>query len=614
MAEDNKIPHELDEKIQALAGEIYVQVEEKVADFIINQQKNESISLEQVSQHPHFVALSAQQEGLVTQVKSLEKELQNASESHQKERSTLQETIDFQAQQLDNNKALNTAKLTDTETVLQEKLAENSKLIDQNTKLTIAQDKQKKELDQSITSNLALTDRLSQLQQIEKNLLKSDQAKSATLDVQNQQISELNDQLNTLGAELELLKNEKSQDLSNNQLELTDYQQREQSLKKQLSETSKQQSVSQKQVEQTLVKLKEITINNQSLADENTALHLRLEKHQQELAALSNKAELDIQEKEEKLVQLNETIKETTEQLDVVKTNSQMLSKENESLQKQADAQQAAMVEIKAKNDSSAKDKQEEVNGLKSQLDETKVQQANIIEQLKESENKQKLQVIDIESLVKNNEQLTAELEKLTATYNASAEDFHKQSTLMSDLKSAFTVLEQNNMELQQTLEQKNQQLEDEQAAREQSDISHQESIKYQKQQLASAEEHQKKTQSLLDTLQVRHDELVTSYQEAQKEIEQYQKSVSKLVTDVEQANKNIEDNQQRFSAQIEKRDKQESEYNKARETIKYLRDENTELTQKLDQQVAELETKLTEYRLRFEYAQKELNKVQGAQ
>lgn len=50
-------------------------------------------------------------------------------------------------------------------------------------------------------------------------------------------------------------------------------------------------------------------------------------------------------------------------------------------------------------------------------------------------------------------------------------------------------------------------------------------------------------------------------------------------------------------------------EYNKARETIKYLRDENTELNLELEQ-VNTLKDKLTEYRLRFDYAQKQLTKL----
>jgi hypothetical protein len=51
-------------------------------------------------------------------------------------------------------------------------------------------------------------------------------------------------------------------------------------------------------------------------------------------------------------------------------------------------------------------------------------------------------------------------------------------------------------------------------------------------------------------------------------------------------------------------------EYNKARETITYLRDENTELNLKPEQQVNMLKDKLTEYRLIFDYAQKQLTKL----
>ena len=69
----------------------------------------------------------------------------------------------------------------------------------------------------------------------------------------------------------------------------------------------------------------------------------------------------------------------------------------------------------------------------------------------------------------------------------------------------------------------------------------------------------------------------------------------------------------QRFNSN---REKQETENNKVRETIKFLRDENHQLIsdnneQKIQftDQAYELENKLTEYRLKFEYAQKQLNK-----
>lgn len=48
---------------------------------------------------------------------------------------------------------------------------------------------------------------------------------------------------------------------------------------------------------------------------------------------------------------------------------------------------------------------------------------------------------------------------------------------------------------------------------------------------------------------------------------------------------------------------------NKACETIKYLSEENSELNHKLEQQINELEDKLTEYRLRFQYAEKQFTK-----
>ena len=38
MAEKSKIPKELDDKIQSLAGEIYVQIEEKVTNFVLGQE------------------------------------------------------------------------------------------------------------------------------------------------------------------------------------------------------------------------------------------------------------------------------------------------------------------------------------------------------------------------------------------------------------------------------------------------------------------------------------------------------------------------------------------------------------------------------------------------
>jgi len=91
------------------------------------------------------------------------------------------------------------------------------------------------------------------------------------------------------------------------------------------------------------------------------------------------------------------------------------------------------------------------------------------------------------------------------------------------------------------------------------------------------------------------------------------QQEVLVLKEAVKVANESQENILQRFNSG---REKQEQNDNKARETIKVLRDENLGLiseheeeSESLSQKINELEVSLTEYRLKFEYAQKQLSK-----
>lgn len=77
---------------------------------------------------------------------------------------------------------------------------------------------------------------------------------------------------------------------------------------------------------------------------------------------------------------------------------------------------------------------------------------------------------------------------------------------------------------------------------------------------------------------------------------------IATLEEQLKQVNEHVNKQQDEFEA---KQEKKEDDYSKARDTIKYLRDENLELNTRLEQEVGELEEKVTEYRLRFEYAQK---------
>ena len=96
-----------------------------------------------------------------------------------------------------------------------------------------------------------------------------------------------------------------------------------------------------------------------------------------------------------------------------------------------------------------------------------------------------------------------------------------------------------------------------------------------------------------------------------QNDIKLYQQEVAVLNEQVKVAQEGQENILNRFNSN---RDKQELENNKVRETIKFLRDENHELigangeqANKFTEEIHELEHKLTEYRLKFEYAQKQL-------
>ncbi|MEI6894048.1 MAG: hypothetical protein V5789_05345 [Colwellia sp.] len=96
-----------------------------------------------------------------------------------------------------------------------------------------------------------------------------------------------------------------------------------------------------------------------------------------------------------------------------------------------------------------------------------------------------------------------------------------------------------------------------------------------------------------------------------QKDVKLYQQQVTELTEQVKVAQEEQDNILQRLN---NTRDKQEIENNKVRETIKFLRDENHQLINETTDQKADyieqlnvIEHKLTEYRLKFEYAQKQL-------
>ncbi len=528
MAEKNKIPKELDDKIQSLAGEIYVQIEEKVTSFVLEHHQDSQLTTEKIEQNPQYQALIDTINAEKLKFSELEEKLDLNLKDYQSNTNTLEEKIKEQQQLITNNSELNEAKLTDTETVLQKKLAENSKLEESVKKLLVETEQQKEQLTQSNSTVKEQNEQLDLLRNSSSNLQKNDQAKSATLDIQNQQISDLQNQLNVALAEMELYKAEQTQHSSTNKLALTEYQQREKLLKQQLDNIAIDKKNDQQTIENQVLKLTDLENNNQ-------------------------------------LMTLN-----LSEQTEKVKTQQEELLAK----QQQLDIQVRQLADVEENHNKIILEKNSEIGELHT-----------------------------------NKEQLETELDSRENLLKENQSKQNTQEEILVELKKEHLVFQQDNAQLQQTIEQTQLQLSEEKSAHSDQQKLDQEQIKKIAQRLSESEEKLSNNAHVLMQLQQSYDNVSVSFEQAKEEVNHHQLIIENLTKDLKQATDNIEQNQQRHAAQIEKRDKQESEYSKARDTIKYLRDENTELTQKLDQEVSELETKLTEYRLRFEYAQKELAK-----
>jgi hypothetical protein len=125
------------------------------------------------------------------------------------------------------------------------------------------------------------------------------------------------------------------------------------------------------------------------------------------------------------------------------------------------------------------------------------------------------------------------------------------------------------------------------------------------------AKQLQSAAQQNIIELEKTNEQLNKKIETEQNDIKLYQQEVTVLNDQVKIAQEGQENILNRFNSN---RDKQEVENDKVRETIKFLRDENHQLISDNGEQKAqfsdqtnELEHKLTEYRLKFEYAQKQL-------
>jgi hypothetical protein len=460
MTEQQKLPTELTKKIQTLVSDIAIQVEDKLSSLLVEYTASPPMTNEQIEQHPFYQ--QSQQNAQSKQIKLAE----------------LQDEITVlklkSKQALTNNLALNITKLTGSDSVLKEKLRYSQQ---QQTQLN--------ETLMLTKTQLAEATVIQKAQQRENDvLIRADKAKTAIVEAQNNQITELQLQVMKVTAESERIQAEQNQAV---EIALHDENQ-----------TNDLAKALTKLTEELKVKVGQTVLLQQALENankENSGLTKQLQSN--EKVGVETNSEL--QQQKEQLVLSNQKFEEKIKVLN-----------EEHRIQVMGAQQKLALLS-------------QENNAILASLD--------------------------------NDHQL--EVDKLVS---AIAQKNHKNQQDQLALKNMQATMTDTQADWQKT----------------------------------SAVE-QKKYDVLVERL------TTTEWQQQQDKAtqkaikEQVQSLQKKALTKQNIADKN--------------KDKQEAEYSKARETIKHLRDDNVELKTKLAQQVSELENKLTEYRLRFEYAQKQLAK-----
>ena len=477
MADSGKLPKELAEQIQTIAGSVYVQVEEELTALLAAQAppkiKIEDISPEQLARHAEYQALESQLSALREQNQTLQTRYEELADS------------DRQAL-LDKDREQEKAQL-----VLKEQKA-----------------------------------LLGKLELSESKLNKENAAKAATLDVQNKQISSLQQELNETASELERVKSDARQ--------------------------------------------------------ASEAVGEELQAEQQRIVGLQQHNK-----------QLNEQLNQAQAQLEQAGSEA---GQELESVRKQA-------AELKQAND---------------QLNQQLAQVKNELEQVLTSAGQAQVSAKEqMQSLEQTVEQLTIRNTELTGGVKQKQDELEK---LHSTLVNKASVIKQLTAETDALQAEKAQQ---EQAAAEalkeakQGEQALQKSLGEAEARLLSGRDEiarlQEKQQSEQESWQTQLTEAQTGHRASTEKLKLSEQQVAGLerqCAELEQQASVLSNHLQKAEQRLEKhREKFQADGDKARETIKYLRDENFELNARLESELSELESKLTEYRLRFEYAQKQLEK-----
>lgn len=611
MTKQNKLSREIEENIQNLAGDIYVQIEDKITSILANYAENIEIDTIYLQQHPDFKRLSADNKQLQRDIDNLNIAQKKLVSSLTSEKEQLQSTLIEREQELDNHAKLNTAKLTDTEQALKEKLADNSELSEQLSTLTAKYAKSEQALGDELNHLDAITKEHSALQAMHTILDKNDKAKAATLSVQNQQISELQLKHEQVSSELEYTKAEQEKVAKSNLENLTSEQQQAFELKTSLENLQQQNLELQASIEA-------LNITNEKAEKRSEQLEISLQKSYQE----NEQSNLKLEKQAVEIVRLTSALYDESISRETSDKNVSTLTIAFDDLQSRFDksTQLFDLEKQKAKNENTLLG--EEVETGKLALERLTKSLAQ--EQLQVKSNISDIQTLDVqkENLTQENHALKKQVTEfeqqtfiLTKELNEERLNVeHSENRTQQLISDHEIIMTQSKQQSDEMITAHTREIES--CKRELQEVNAQCLEEKSKADIAviKLEQNFEEQKNILETEQTKHQKLQLDYQTLDEEnsrkdvkLNEAQKQTLQLETEVEKQKYITLQNHERVQ---DNKNKQEVEYNKARETIKYLRDENTELNRKLVQEVNELEDKLTEYRLRFEYAQKQLTKM----
>ena len=663
MDDKAKLSNDFEEQIQNLAGDIYIHVEDKVSTLLstlsANLASQQILTNEPIEQNKDYQLLQQLQQKTQAELEQLQRKLTEKEqkalvdiEQLQQEKSALAEKLSLSDEALKNNTDSNKAKQLENDTGLKEKNVEITNLNQTITALTAELTDQKRQLNEQLLNAEKQIDTLNKAQEkyqdIESNLKKSDKDNVAKLETQRQKIVELEAELAKVDKEFSTFKSEQRTLVESTEQTITTLN----TENTKLAQTAKESTalfVVENEKNVVLEKdLASVTLEFSTFKTEQMAA---LKSTKEDLAQVNSDKKLLTQLDKDNVAALtiaDDKNAQLAEELSQIKDDFSLFQADkNKLVEFTSQSLDKAKVEISQHNEKIAQLSEQLASANESQKQSVKLdaQQQQTIHALtaeaeglqKELEQNQKQQQQDQDNIQQQNtviDQAKNQIEQLTVSLNNEQKNLIQQQKELQQLTQKNSVLdkqqitalekikvsESSNTQLQNELKKNKEQLNtltqdyQKQTAKLSGELSNTEKAfeAEQKQmlkvQLAAAED-KKRSVEQFEALQKANDELVLGLEKSQLNVNDNQKEISTLQNKLKQAKEDQLHVQKRLDSV---RNKQEKDNDEVRETIKYLRDENHDVTAKSTQKISELEEKLTEYRLRFEYAQKQLSKIEN--